>query len=66
MIIRCRFKVNPLEQWDVKREFLYRIKSAFDAAGIEIPYPHLTLYAGQVKQGDTPAFRTQAQPMDTG
>ena len=66
VIIRCRFKVHPLEQWDVKREFLYRIKNAFDAAGIEIPYPHLTLYAGQVKQGDTPAFRTQAQPMDIG
>ena len=66
VIIRCRFKVHPLEQWDVKREFLYRIKKAFDTAGIEIPYPHLTLYAGQAKQGDTPAFRTQAQPMDIG
>lgn len=66
VIIRCRFKVHPLEQWDVKREFLYRIKKAFDAAGIEMPYPHLTLYAGQAKQGDTPAFRTQAQPMDIG
>jgi moderate conductance mechanosensitive channel len=64
VIIRSRFKVLPLEQWDVKREFLYRIKKAFDAAGIEIPYPHLTLYAGQAKQGQTPAFRTQAQPMD--
>ena len=64
VIIRCRFKVHPLEQWDVKREFLYRIKKAFDAAGIEIPYPHLTLYAGLAKQGDTPAFRTQAQPMN--
>jgi len=66
VIIRCRFKVHPLEQWDVKREFHYRIKAAFDAAGIEIPYPHLTLYAGQVKQGETPAFKVQAQPMDIG
>jgi len=66
VIIRCRFKVYPLEQWGVRREFLYRIKKAFDAAGIEIPYPHLTLYAGQAKQGETPAFRIQAQPMDIG
>lgn len=66
VIIRCRFKVHPLEQWDVKREFLYRIKKAFDAAGIEIPYPHLTLYAGQAKHGETPAFKTQVQPMDIG
>ena len=51
VVIRCRFKVKPLEQWGVKRAFLYRLKKAFDAAGIEIPYPHLTLYAGQDKQG---------------
>ena len=66
VIIRCRFMVHPLEQWDVKREFLYRIKKAFDAAGIAIPYPSLTLYAGQAKQGETPAFKVQAQPMDIG
>lgn len=67
VIIRCRFKVYPLEQWGVRREFLYRIKNAFDAAGIEIPYPHLTLYAGQAKQtGDTPSFKVQSQPMEIG
>ena len=67
VIIRCRFKVSPLEQWNIKREFLYRIKKAFDAAGIEIPYPHLTLFAGQAKQaGDTPPFKVQSQPLDIG
>lgn len=54
MVIRCRFKVMPLEQWGVRREFLYRLKKAFDAAGIEIPYPHLTVYAGQNKDGSAP------------
>ena len=67
VIIRCRFKVMPLEQWDVRREFLYRIKKAFDNAGVEIPYPHLTLYAGQAKQESlTPAFKIQSRPMDIG
>lgn len=67
VMIRCRFKVYPLEQWGVRREFLYRIKNAFDAAGIEIPYPHLTLYAGQAKQaGETPSFKVQSQPMEIG
>lgn len=67
VIIRCRFRVLPLEQWGVRREFLYRIKKAFDAAGIEIPYPHLTLYAGQAKQAvDTPPFKVQSQPLDIG
>jgi small conductance mechanosensitive channel len=51
VVIRCRFKVRPLEQWGVRRAYLYRLKKAFDDAGIEIPYPHLTVYAGQDKQG---------------
>jgi len=67
VIIRCRFKVHPLEQWDARREFLYRIKKAFDTAGIEIPYPHLTLYAGQaIQPAQTPAFKIQSLPMDIG
>src|SRR5262245_21034540 len=45
IVLRARIKVAPLEQWNVKREFLRRLKYAFDAAGIEIPYPHLTVYA---------------------
>jgi small conductance mechanosensitive channel len=57
VVIRCRFKVKPLEQWGVRRAFLYRLKKAFDAAGIEIPYPHLTLYAGQGKDGSAPPLR---------
>ena len=56
VILRCRFKTVALEQWGVRREFLRRLKEAFDAAGIEIPYPHLTLYAGQDKQGKAPLF----------
>jgi small conductance mechanosensitive channel len=45
-----------LQQWDVRREFLRRLKAAFDAHGIEIPYPHLTVYAGQDKNGGAPAW----------
>lgn len=41
IVIRCRFRVAPLEQWNVRREYLRRLKQAFDAEGIEIPYPHL-------------------------
>jgi len=43
VVIRCRFRVAPLEQWNVRREYLRRLKAAFDAAGIEIPYPHLKI-----------------------
>jgi moderate conductance mechanosensitive channel len=39
MILKTRIKTMPLKQWDVGRELRLRIKRAFDAAGIEIPYP---------------------------
>jgi small-conductance mechanosensitive channel len=54
--LRCRFKVLPLEQWGVKREYLRRLKRAFDERGIEIPFPHLTVYAGQDKSGAAPTL----------
>jgi small conductance mechanosensitive channel len=34
----------------VGREYNRRLKKAFDAAGIEIPYPHRTLYWGEASQ----------------
>lgn len=39
--MRCRFKVLPLEQWDVRREYLKRIKHAFSVQHIEIPTPSM-------------------------
>jgi hypothetical protein len=54
--IRCHIKTIALEQWSVRRAFLGRIKQTFDARGIEIPYPHLTLYAGQGRDSNSPAF----------
>lgn len=61
VVIRCRFKCVALEQWTVRREYLRRLKHAFDAAGIEIPFPHLTIYAGQDRQGRAPALPVQWQ-----
>jgi small conductance mechanosensitive channel len=46
VVLRGRLKVMPLEQWAVRREYVRRLKKAFAAAGIEIPYPHLTVFAG--------------------
>jgi len=56
VVIRCRIKTVALEQWAVRRVFLARLKTAFDRHGIEIPYPHVTLYAGQDKLGKAPPF----------
>ncbi len=57
VVLRARIKVRPLEQWRVRRECLRRLKKAFDERGIEIPYPHLTLYPGRAKDGSAPPLR---------
>ncbi|HBZ85414.1 MAG TPA: mechanosensitive ion channel protein MscS [Verrucomicrobia subdivision 6 bacterium] len=44
VVIKCRLKTMAQEQWAVRRAFLGRLKNAFDRAGIEIPYPHRTVY----------------------
>jgi moderate conductance mechanosensitive channel len=36
----------PIRQWEVAGEFRRRIKRAFDEQGIEMPFPHLTVYWG--------------------
>ena len=64
VVIRCRFKTVALEQWNVRRAFLGKLKQAFDRAGIEIPYPHLTIYAGQDKHGEAAPFRLIDQARD--
>jgi len=54
----CRLKVvPPIQQFAVRREYLKRLKEAYDERGIEIPYPHLTVYAGQDKDGKAPPLR---------
>ncbi|WP_341236916.1 mechanosensitive ion channel family protein [uncultured Limnobacter sp.] len=46
VIVRVRFKTTPGDQWGVRREYNKRIKAAFDNVGIEIPFPHVTMYPG--------------------
>ncbi|TVQ29546.1 MAG: mechanosensitive ion channel family protein [Spirochaetaceae bacterium] len=57
VIVKARTKTRPIKQWEVGREFNRRLKKAFDARGIEIPFPHVTLYMGQDKSGDAPVLR---------
>jgi small conductance mechanosensitive channel len=54
VIIKCRIKTEPIKQWRIGREMNRRIKKTFDAKGIEIPFPHQTIYWGEPKQGMPP------------
>ncbi len=61
LIIKARFKTRPIKQWRVAREFNRRLKAAFDAKNVEIPFPHVTLYPGQGKDGSAPALYVKQQ-----
>ena len=62
ILVRVLFKTLPKEQWGVGREFRRRIKLRFDAEGIEIPYPHTTLYWGEQQN---PALPNEASNKET-
>ena len=53
--IRVVIKTTPGNQWAVGRAYNRLVKMYFDKAGIEIPFPHTTLYFGEDKDGSAPA-----------
>jgi small conductance mechanosensitive channel len=57
IVIRARTTTLPIKQWRVGREFNRRIKKKFDELNIEIPFPHVTLYMGEGKDGQSPPLR---------
>ena len=44
---------KPMKQWEIMGEMRKRIKIRLDAEGIEIPFPHQTVYWGEAQ----PPFR---------
>ena len=52
--VRVRIKTEPGSQWHIGRCYNRLVKRHLDAAGIEIPFPHMTLYFGQDKDGTAP------------
>jgi len=62
VIVRARIKTHPIQQWTVMREFNRRLKQRFDELGIEIPFPHQTLYFGSDRRGQAPAANLRICP----
>jgi small conductance mechanosensitive channel len=60
VMIKARFKTAPIQQWTVGREMNRRIKKKFDEVGIEIPFPHTSIYFGEASK----PFQLQMQGPD--
>ncbi|WP_169730593.1 mechanosensitive ion channel domain-containing protein [Carnimonas nigrificans] len=55
--IRVLIKTTPGMQWAVQRGYDRLVKSHFDAARIEMPYPQTVLHFAQDKNGDAAPMR---------
>ncbi len=55
--IRVRIKTLAGAQFSLGRAYNRLVKRHFDAAGIEIPFPHMTLYFGGDQRGEAPPAR---------
>ncbi|MEL6679579.1 MAG: mechanosensitive ion channel domain-containing protein, partial [Pseudomonadota bacterium] len=64
VVLRVRIKTLPGKQWGMGRAFKEQCKRIFDARGIEIPFPHQTLYWGEDRDGDAPPLRVAGAPGD--
>lgn len=67
--IRVMIKTAPGHQWSVGRAYNRLVKMYFDKAGIEIPFPHTTLYFGIDKDGTAPPANMrwiERGPSDSG
>ncbi len=64
--IRVLIKTTPGMQWAVQRGYNRLVKKHFNAAGIELAYPHTVLYFGQDKSGYAPPARVRATVADPG
>jgi len=61
IIVRARLRIQPpIKQWAVGREFNRRMKARFDKEGIEIPFPHRTIYFGEDSAGKVRPLRVQS------
>jgi small conductance mechanosensitive channel len=63
IVIKGRIKTRPIKQWQVGRAFNRLVKIRFDEHGIEIPFPHRTLYFGQDKDGTAPPAFVELESM---
>jgi small conductance mechanosensitive channel len=50
IVVQCRIKTTPQEQWMVKRKFNQMVKERFEKEGIEIPFPQVVVTKAEDKE----------------
>jgi len=72
IVIKARLKTPPGLQWSVAREYRRRLKKAFDARGIDLPFPHVSVDGGTARRPfrvvveDAAATRAPGAPPPAG
>ncbi|MDU8944302.1 mechanosensitive ion channel domain-containing protein [Ovoidimarina sediminis] len=66
IILRGRIKTLPGKQWGIGRAYNEIVKRVFDERGIEIPFPHQTIYFGERKDGTTQTIHVATDGLSEG
>lgn len=65
VVVRARIKTVAGGHWGAGRAYNELVKQVFDRRGIEIPYPHVTLYRGDEKAGRLPPLQLEGGSQST-
>lgn len=62
VVVRGRVMTKPGTQWGVGRAYREIVKRMSDERGIEIPFPHMTVWFGEDRGGKAPPIRLRNEP----
>ena len=65
VVVRGRVMTKPGTQWGVGRAYREIVKNLSDERGIEIPFPHMTVWFGEDSDGQAPPVRVSPSPKST-
>ena len=65
VVVRGRVMTKPGTQWGVGRAYREIVKNLSDEQGIEIPFPHMTVWFGEDREGQAPPMRVSTSPKST-
>jgi len=62
VVLRARLRTRPGKQWGIGRAYNERLKKRCDEMGVEIPFPHMTVWFGEGKDGAAPPIHLVGPP----